>query len=292
MSDQLERHPLSAEYPDITGRTWERYVANLREHGIVGDRKVTLCEGKVIDGWQLYRACLEAHIEPSFAELDGIEPARFVETMNDLRRHETQEQAMRRADARREAIVADRRDGKSLRAIAEEHGVSESQVRRDIEAASTAPGGAVEPEGGKVTGKDGRTRTAAPAKKDPAPVDATPEKPPSLFCGRCQRVGPVKDCPQCADVRNAKPEREPGDDSEADAQAKATDKAKPKPGSELFDWRAYEASFGQVARAPDTIGKAFPSEKASAEYKEAIKHLEGLAKVMADWKKRLTQRTR
>lgn len=125
----LERHPLSAEYPDILGRAWEQFVANLREHGIVGDRKVTLHDGMVIDGWQLYRGCLEAGIRPEFQPIPkGIDPEAFVETINDHRRHETQEQAMRRAEERRQRVAAARASGMSQRAIAEQEGVSQSQV--------------------------------------------------------------------------------------------------------------------------------------------------------------------
>jgi hypothetical protein len=48
--------------------------------------------------------------------------------------------------------------------------VSLAQVQRDLQdVGSTLPGGKVEPKDGKVTGKDGRTRTATPKKPEREP---------------------------------------------------------------------------------------------------------------------------
>lgn len=148
----LERHPLSSEYHDITGDAWQAFVANLREVGIVAGRKIVLHEGKVIDGWQLYRGCLEADIKPKFEPLRG-DPEKFVATMNDFRRHETQEAMQTRAAMRRDRVAAARVEGQSLRVIAEQEKVSVATVRRDLEPSRCA-GGTPEPKDGKITGKD------------------------------------------------------------------------------------------------------------------------------------------
>ena len=50
---QLLRHPLSADYEDLTGREWQLFVDGVRKYGILGNRAITLYEGKIIDGWQL-----------------------------------------------------------------------------------------------------------------------------------------------------------------------------------------------------------------------------------------------
>jgi hypothetical protein len=67
-----------------------------------------------------------------------------------------------------------------LRIIAEEVGVSEKQVRNDLQQA-TAEGYAVEPVGGKVQGRDGKKRPAKKPKpkKPPKPKTTAParEKP-------------------------------------------------------------------------------------------------------------------
>lgn len=174
----LERHSLSGVYPDISGRAWNRYVENLRLHGIVGDRKVVLHEGKVIDGWQLQRACVEADVRPDYEVLTlsaGMTAEEYVETVNDLRRHETQEQALRRIEERRQRVAAARGQGQSVRAIAKEEGISNTQVCRDIQDALGAeessgvphgtpgpgvPHGTPELGGARITGLDGKSYPA------------------------------------------------------------------------------------------------------------------------------------
>jgi hypothetical protein len=59
-----------------------------------------------------------------------------------------------------------RSEGASTRQIAEEAGVSQMQVRKDLEEAYTETPISVEPPDGKVTGRDGKRR---PARK-PRPV--------------------------------------------------------------------------------------------------------------------------
>ena len=46
----FERHPLSADYVNIDGEEWDKFVESLRLYGIVNDRRITMYEGKVLDG--------------------------------------------------------------------------------------------------------------------------------------------------------------------------------------------------------------------------------------------------
>jgi hypothetical protein len=171
----LERHPLSAEYVNIDGPEWEQFVASLRVNGIVGDRRITLYEGKVLDGFQLLRACIEADIKPNFQQLsDGIAPETFVEIMNDRRRHEDAETMRKRAHARRERVAAARSEGQSTWAIAEAEGVSQKTIRNDLEAltaegtqCSTEYPTQLAPPDGQITGKDGKKRSANRKTKKP-----------------------------------------------------------------------------------------------------------------------------
>jgi hypothetical protein len=167
----LERHPLSAEYTDLKGRAWDLFVANVKAHGPHG-RKVTLHDGMVLDGWQLQRACVRLGVRPQYQQVPtGWAPEEFVESQNDHRRHETQEQAIRRVEGRRERVAQAHADGQSTRQIAEAEGVSHTQVKRDLEAA-TGTGVPVEPADGKVTGRDGKKRSARNAR--PAAVEREP----------------------------------------------------------------------------------------------------------------------
>jgi hypothetical protein len=188
---KLERHPLSAEYGDLSGRAWDLFKAQLRTYGLSG-RKITLHEGKVLDGWQLQRACVELDIKPDYQPLPAWPwtPEAFVEAQNDHRRHETQEQAVKRVEERRERVAQARANGQSLRAIAETEGISESQVRNDL-ATSGAQGCAPEGANGTVKGRDGKTYRA---------------RKPKQTAGKVKRPAV---------------EREPGDDTESEA-AEAT----------------------------------------------------------------------
>ena len=196
----LTRHPLSAEYADIKGRAFDKLVSDLKECGIVGGRSVIVHEGMVIDGWQLYRACLAADVEPTFTTLalTGLTPEKWVEIANDRRRHETPAQQKKRAEARCKRVAKAREQGQSIRSIAEAEGVSNVQVRRDLtkDIRLGVPGGAPE----RVTGADGKSY---PSKKTQS-VDSVGDAP---ICPRCKRVGQLKDCAICAALQ-AKHERE------------------------------------------------------------------------------------
>jgi hypothetical protein len=88
----LERHPLSAAYVDISGDQWTEFVVSMHANGFDKRKPITLFEGKILDGWQRYRACRELGIKPTFVKLpDGVDPEAFVERENDHRRHEDHE---------------------------------------------------------------------------------------------------------------------------------------------------------------------------------------------------------
>lgn len=251
---EIQRHPLSGAYPDIEGPAWKDYLDTLKTHGVVGDRRVTIYENKVLDGWQLLRGCKVVGIIPRFqAPPPEIDPETFVQIVNDHRRHESQDQANARIEARRERIATLREQGESVRAIAKKEGVSASQVRRDL---STAPGGAVEPKTRKITGLDGKTR----------------EVPAQIFCPRCNRIGPVKDCPNCAELRAKKPKT-----------------TKPKQGKPLFSFREWEKDFGKVVRGMTQLAKAY-NDAESADHTKAEKLLTAFFEHFTAWHKKLTKK--
>jgi hypothetical protein len=104
--------------------------------------------------------------------------------VNDLRRHETQDQAVKRAEQRRERVEQARRSGSSIRSIAEAEGVDPKTIRNDL-ASSRGEGSPPE----IVAGRDGKQYPAQPAR---------------ILCQRCTRVGATKNCAVCADL-NRKP---------------------------------------------------------------------------------------
>ncbi len=127
--------------------------------------------------------------------------------LNLARRHLTQEELQEQRQQRIGRVATARREGDSLRTIAEKEGVSLGQVQRDLQDGSGVSGdtpasdekGARSgvsgdtPDGGspKVTGRDGKTypatrqpsvngtHTKAPKTAEPTTPDADPEEPPS-----------------------------------------------------------------------------------------------------------------
>lgn len=280
---QLERHPLSAEYADLKGKPRELFLENLREHGIIEGRKIMLHEGKVLDGWQLYSGCVELEIKPDFKELKlpkGMTVEEWVSTMQDHRRHETQDAAMKRAAERRERVMAARLDGQSERQIAEAEGISPGQVHRDLETLR-ASGEAVEAETGTVVGKDGKERQAT-----------------MPTCGTCQGkkvipYGPQKNaemiaCPQCQPVpadppleRMREPDEEDEPEPAANGKPKKRTHGKVKNRTEIF----VEAGkcIGRLARMVDDLAG---SEKPPSRYsQDARTNLQILKKTFIAWGK-------
>lgn len=169
----LPVHPAANRYREHTPEEFAALVASVSELRGVAVR-IALLDGKIVDGRGRYAAMKAAGIAPQEKDFLVVrwapsEVPRRLAALNEARRHLSPEELQAQREERVGRVAEARQEGKSLRAIAEEEGVSEVQVRRDLEKASTAPGGAVEPKSGTVTGRDGRQRTASPkprAKKE------------------------------------------------------------------------------------------------------------------------------
>lgn len=186
---KLQRHQLSAEYQDIEGRQWDIFLENVNAYGVINRRTITLHEGKVIDGWQLQRACVALNVTPNYEILKlkkGMTIDEFKLISNDLRRHEPAASVSKRIEERRHRVMDAHAAGESNVVIAKNEGISEKTVRKDLKNSGSGSDGS-EPE--KVKGQDGKTY---PAKKKPT------------LCERCQRVGAAKDCPKCKEAKAAK----------------------------------------------------------------------------------------
>jgi hypothetical protein len=253
-SKQLLRHPLSADYDDLKGHEWQQFVEGVRKFGVVRNRPITLHEGKVIDGWQLLRACVETGTQPNYVQLklpDGMTVEQWVEIINDVRRHETQESREKRRAERIKRVAEARKNGQSLRTIAEDEGVSPEQVRQDIKTA-TVKGLTVEPHENKVKGRDGRTRTAAPKRPSPEP-------PPQ--------------------------EREPGDDTDVIQAEKRQNRADLRnQGKPVFDDRKITDEIGRLTRLFNERANALDHQK-HPKYVEVRKHLNALHVAWEEWQK-------
>jgi hypothetical protein len=88
---KLDYHPLADIFPLLDGKAYEAFRDNIHQHG-QGDDIITF-EGKILDGRNRYRACLELGVTPRLREWDGKgSPADYVWSKNAERRHLTESQ--------------------------------------------------------------------------------------------------------------------------------------------------------------------------------------------------------
>lgn len=80
-----ELHYLCSLFPRIVGAEFDALVADIRANGL--RQPITLHDGKILDGGNRYRACIEAGIDPEFVEFDGDNALSFVLSANMHRRH-------------------------------------------------------------------------------------------------------------------------------------------------------------------------------------------------------------
>jgi hypothetical protein len=254
----LKRHPLSAECPDLTEADAHRMFLGVRKHGVINDRKVTIHEGMILDGWQLYQACVQADVKPEAQPVPkGMTAEEYVELVNDTRRHETQEVVIARAVARRERVAEAKRAGKSNVEIASTEGVGESTIRNDLKVLRSQ-GANVDPPDGQIIDSKGR---AQPATKAPRVIpqlqdllDAgkiTPKLAPDIEALDKNQQGVVFERIQAGvNVRKAiagalAPTREPGEEGPTRRAAKN--------GQPVYDLKEYERVFGSLYRQVDRV---------------------------------------
>jgi ParB-like chromosome segregation protein Spo0J len=160
----LEFHPLADLFPLMEGVEFDALVADIKKNGL--HYPIILFEGKILDGRNRYRACLEAGFEPATRNGDNSigDPAAFVISRNIHRRHLT---------------VAQKRDliAKLLKATPEK---SDRQIAETVKASPTTVGtvrAAMEAKG-DVSNLDTRTDTKGreqPARKktaNPKPISS------------------------------------------------------------------------------------------------------------------------
>lgn len=173
-------------FPDLfkplTESEFDCLVESIRKFGVQNPVLVeSYSNNGIIDGINRVRAY--ARLEAEGADLSGL-PVSMIEavmspekieelaiSLNIDRRHLSKAEVKEARERRVQRVAELRAEGKSLRAIAEEVGVNEKQVRKDL--ASTADQSAPE----TVQGRDGRTYPARREKPAPIPTPPTPTPP-------------------------------------------------------------------------------------------------------------------
>jgi len=89
-SKTLTAHPAAELFPVLSGKEYESFKADIEKNGLL--EAIWLCDGKILDGRNRYRACQELGIEPSFRTYKGDSPVAFAWSLNGQRRHLSQSQ--------------------------------------------------------------------------------------------------------------------------------------------------------------------------------------------------------
>jgi hypothetical protein len=85
-----KRHELSQIFPDMPAEEVQALAEDIKTNGL--HESIFIYQGKVLDGWHRYQACLMAGANPRTAEYRGKNPADFVRSKNAHRRHLTASQ--------------------------------------------------------------------------------------------------------------------------------------------------------------------------------------------------------
>jgi hypothetical protein len=121
----FEFHPASEPFPLLEGAEYQALLDSIAKHGQVVP--IILLDGKILDGRNRYRVCMELGIEPVTVNftLDGSTAADVAEALNLVRRH---------LDAKARATIAAklREKGMSERAIAENLEVSKTTIHKAL----------------------------------------------------------------------------------------------------------------------------------------------------------------
>jgi hypothetical protein len=148
--DRIPFHPLADLFPLMEGAEFDTLVADIKKNGL--HYPIFLYEGKILDGRNRYRACLELGWEPATRNCDHHvgDPAGFVISRNIHRRHLTAKQ-------RRELIAkllkaAPEKSNRQIAETAKADDKTVATVRRDLEATAEIP------QLEKTVGADGKAR--------------------------------------------------------------------------------------------------------------------------------------
>lgn len=86
----MKQHELSAAYPAMPDAELAALSEDIKAHGL--HQSIVVYKGAVLDGWHRYLACQKAGVNPRSIEYKGSDPAAFVESANEHRRHATASQ--------------------------------------------------------------------------------------------------------------------------------------------------------------------------------------------------------
>lgn len=171
MTQPLQQHPISALFPLLEGEEYDDLKASVKVNGL--RNRIVLLGGKVLDGWNRYRACRDTGATVHTVDYNGKNPYEFVREMNLQRRHSTPSQ---RAAQLASMLVLEGKTGKvaGLETVAERAAVSgvSERTQRDADAvAQASPALSKKVASGKVS-----LQAAVARVRKPKPEKVKPEE--------------------------------------------------------------------------------------------------------------------
>lgn len=87
-----ELHELAKLFPPMSPEEYESFKKSIKEYGLF--TSITLYQGKILDGKERYRACLEVGVSPHFKEYLGNDPLDYILQENLYRQHLKKDQKL------------------------------------------------------------------------------------------------------------------------------------------------------------------------------------------------------
>jgi hypothetical protein len=286
---RLKPHPLADLVEFRAGIDLDGLVDHMRKHGYDADEAIILHDGKILDGRHRLLAAIKAGVTPTFKLFQGQNAMAYVAKKLFRQHLDASQRALMAATLAKVYVPPKGEEAPNVAPTLEqvagvmnvsprsvdraravlEHGTSELQeaVRSGSVSVSDAAKVATQPPGVQNRAvKDvqaGKASTASEAAGFGTTRRSPATQPQSIFCARCQRVGPVKGCEGCKAARAAArghPLREPGDDTASILQARQEARRSGKP---VWDDVAFDRAFGALYRQIDEAGRPYGQHNTS-----------------------------
>jgi hypothetical protein len=257
----LKPHPLAELVPYGAGIDTAQMVEHMSEHGYDDGEPVILIERsgvlEILDGRHKQVSAQEADVTPTFALFIGGDPLPFIKKklhrqhLNESQRSMFAAKLIELSTKDISNSAAEKAGPKSGAANLQRKPPTQKEAGAMMNVSERSVADAV-----KVT-KEGGAKLQEQVANGQLGVSAAANLLRSVFCPRCKRCGPQRNCARCQEFQA----------KTALAAQKKTSKPK-KPGSEKFNWKEYDQFYGRWIRGIDELKRAYPEVAKTEEFAE------------------------
>jgi hypothetical protein len=272
---KLEAHPFADLFPMMSDAEFKDTAADIVNNGLYD--KIWLYEGKILDGRNRYKVCLDNDIDPRFEEYKGKDPLGFVISKNLHRRHLSESQRAMVAARLAQAKGGRPTEGKpggiqpvsppalTNKEAAEKLKVSEStlKIAKQVQNKGT-PAVVAAVDAGEVKLNAAATVAKLPkAEQEKAAAGGAAGIKKAAAQAKAEPVKQSRPMPTQTKPKNGQP-------------------APAGLGGEKFDFSQIERPFGALTRAVDAMATAF-NAKSGASHSTALDNLDAVIKHLKTW---------